>query len=79
MEEDNGAILLYRFNIIADRPYASLYLQVVVYYARGGRDTVGTVATYFFTDSLSNSATIMERRAQTIAGTRFMLARNEGD
>ncbi len=74
MEADNGATLIYRFGITQDRPFNLLYLMVAIYYHLDDDESIGTVATYFFTDQLSNSAALIEHRAQVIAGTRVRLS-----
>ena len=77
MEGDNGAIYLYRFGIAKTPPYSSLYLMAVLYYSRRKGVQSGTVATFFFTDELSQNATIVEHRAQVISGTRITMTTGE--
>jgi hypothetical protein len=46
---------------------------VVIYYDSRKSPEIGTVATFHFTDEIDNDATIVEQRAQFLAGQRFML------
>jgi hypothetical protein len=70
MEADNGAILLYRRGL-GRRPFTNLWLTIVIYYR--GTPSVGTVATYYFTDEIADGRPV-ENRAAWIAGERFPLA-----
>ncbi len=67
----SGATLLYRFGL-GRPPYQRLYLMVAVHYRQRGETEEGTVATYFFTDSLAFQEPLIEYRAQWLNGQRFL-------
>lgn len=66
-----GATFLYRFGL-GRTPYSRLYLMVVVYYRRREGNQEGTVATYFFTDTLAFGEPVISHRAQWMNGQRFL-------
>ena len=72
LEADNGANYLYRFGL-GRSPFSRLWLMVVVYYQSSRHEEEGTIATYFFTDSLDQRARQIAYRAQMIGGQRFRL------
>ena len=75
-ESDTGATLLYRYGI-GQPLFSRLYLKVVVFYKEGRGRQTGTVATWFFTDSLTLDTPVAEHRAQWLDGQRFLLSDGE--